>query len=227
MTRTNLAFVGAALAALGFNTGCHVNIHSSFGETLVGSGVAATEIRETDPFTGIEVSGSVNVVATIGESLSVKVSGDDNIVPLITTKVSNGILKIQPERNVNLDTKEPLTVTIVAAQLVSAEVSGACDVEMTGLAGADFSVDLSGASKLKLSGECEQLTADISGASTFIGESMKAKNAKVDLSGASNARIYASESIDGESSGASTLRYRGDPAKTKIDSSGASTIMAE
>lgn len=225
MTRTNPTFSFAALAILGLVSGCEIQLN--FGKPLTGSGVSLTEIRDTDRFTKIEVSGALTVKAKIGESQSVQISGDDNIVPLVTTSVHKGTLKIQVQHNGSLKPKVPLTATIVAEDLVAANISGACEVEVSGVVADDFNVDLSGASQLTLSGECQQLTADISGASRFDGSSMQAQNVKIDVSGAGNAKVYASESISGDASGASNLRYAGNPDRAHIDSSGASTVKAE
>lgn len=226
MNHSILSLIGTAIAILGLQSGCHVNINLG-GETLVGSGVSITETRETEPFTGFSVGGAIKVEATIGETQAVEVSGDDNIVPLVTTEVSGGVLKIQTEHNGRLKTEQPLLVKIVATELDNVEISGACEVDVDGLSGSGFDAEVSGASTLTLSGSCERLSADVSGASTLHGEALQANEATVNASGASSVRVKASESIRGEASGASSVKYSGDPQNVKLESSGASSVRGE
>src|SRR5581483_1904312 len=64
-----------------------------------GSGTAKTEKRDVARFTAIEANfhGVINVAAQAPASLSI--SGDDNIVSLITTEVKNGTLYIKSDKD--------------------------------------------------------------------------------------------------------------------------------
>ena len=58
------------------------------GSGQPGSGTAKSEVRELQPFTEVDVGGVVNVELAIGATQRVEVSGDDNLVPLVTTAVN-------------------------------------------------------------------------------------------------------------------------------------------
>jgi hypothetical protein len=57
----------------------------SFSSSTRGSGVSVTERRDLPPFTSIELAGTDTVVIHVGETRSVAVVGDDNLVERVTT----------------------------------------------------------------------------------------------------------------------------------------------
>ena len=52
-----------------------------------GSGHARAEVRNTPAFSAVSVDGSIDADIAIGPGSRVELTGDDNIVPLITTEV--------------------------------------------------------------------------------------------------------------------------------------------
>ena len=103
------------------------------------------------------------------------------------------------------------------------KLSGACDitgpVKLTNL-----SIDLSGASTVKLNGSTQNLKLDAGGASDMKNYDLETENCIAKLSGASDVRITVTNSIMASASGASTLFYHGNPDKRDVASSGASSI---
>ena len=105
----------------------------------------------------------------------------------------------------------------------SFELSGAShafgSIEM-----ADGRFNLSGASSIELDGSANDVSIEASGASHVRLPDFSVIDAEVNLSGASGATIDASGRLDGNLSGASQLRYIGNPTLGKIETSGGSTI---
>ena len=64
------------------------------GETVEGSGNIITEEREVAEFTKVHLKGSGNVIVSQGQTQSLQVKTDDNIMPLIETDVSDKKLTI-------------------------------------------------------------------------------------------------------------------------------------
>jgi Putative auto-transporter adhesin, head GIN domain len=67
------------------------------GCSLRGSGTAMTDSREVEAFESIEIGGAFELIVHVDPAAvqRVEVSGDDNIVPKVTTKVSGGELDVQ------------------------------------------------------------------------------------------------------------------------------------
>src|SRR5215475_389629 len=92
--------------------GC--NLSSAVGG-VKGSGITKTEKRSLAPFDSIEVSchGSIQVHTQGQEGL--EISGDDNIIPLITTEVNNGTLYIRSSKEYN--SRDNLEIIVSAPDL--------------------------------------------------------------------------------------------------------------
>lgn len=111
------------------------------------------------------------------------------------------------------------------AEDLEVELSGASELAFTGHT-ERLQADLSGASRLDLEGTTEQLDIECSGASKLRAYQYPSKQAKLDLSGASDAQISVVEQLICKASGASSLRYRGNP-RTNLDLSGGSTVSQD
>jgi len=84
---------------------------------------------------------------------------------------------------------------------------------------------LSGASKMDLIGYCKTLDLTMSGASQTSGFGMTCDNLIANFSGASRASLTVLETLSVKLSGASTLRYDGNPQITYSNITGSSTLQ--
>ena len=156
--------------------------------------------------------------------------------------VSDDTLRIglQPRTTVSNATLE---ADVTVTSLDAVEASGAVDLHLGTLTGSTLELQLSGASELDGAVDFESMNGEISGASNVslsgrIGTlDIEASGASelsfldlevdvltVRLSGASSAEVSVSDSIEASLSGASSLRYRGDPDVSTLEVSGASSI---
>lgn len=105
------------------------------------------------------------------------------------------------------------------------DLSGASESQFSGGA-SGLTVQLSGASVLRVNGAGTQLSADLSGASSLQAFAYPVAEADITASGASKASVSASRSLVANASGASTIRYRGEPA-VRQRVSGASIVQRD
>src|SRR5262245_31521220 len=86
----------------------------SFG--VAGSGTVATESRELPPFTAVDVAfvGNVNIICQAPQEVSL--TGDDNILPLITTEVKDGTLYVKSKDAYHAKTKLVLSISVPDVQ---------------------------------------------------------------------------------------------------------------
>ena len=85
---------------------------------------------------------------------------------------------------------------------------------------------LSGGSKLTLNGSCDKADIVCSGGSRCYAYGFDTAAATVDISGGSALEITVSESLTGDNSGGSHIRYKGVPARLNVNNSGGSTTSA-
>src|SRR5688572_21721476 len=194
----------------------------SFKSSVKGSGIGASEIRDVTGFRGVDVGGVFQVEITAGKDFEVEVSADDNLLPVIETRVSNGILHIEAKESIR--SHGPVRVRISAPDIESIEASGASKVSLANVKNDGLTIDADGASRVSLSGETAKLIADVSGASHIDAENLKATNARVDASGASHVSVSVIERLAADASGASRVAYVGSPKSVERSSSGASKI---
>lgn len=114
-------------------------------------------------------------------------------------------------------------VSAGSGNIITLDASGAAKLFLTYTAD-DLKADLSGASKVSIKGAADKTSLDCSGASNFDGESFQTKTVRVDISGAAKAEIEVKKSITGEVTGASTLRYIGDPDRVILEKSRGASV---
>jgi Putative auto-transporter adhesin, head GIN domain len=212
-----LAFAKIFGAVLGFGFPT-VSVFSC----VKGSGVIKTEKKEVAGFKQIEVSGAIEIEVSAQNDFSVNVETDDNLLEYVKTEVSGETLKIYTE---GLSfRKSKIKVFISMPQLTGVDISGASKVIANNIKTNSFNLDVSGASKIELSGEANDLKIESSGASKINAENLKVANANVDVSGASHITVNATEEVKAEASGASKISYIGEPKNLVKDVSGASKV---
>lgn len=211
-----------------------------------GSGNIVTEKRQTGDFTGISVGGAFEVEIKNGPTTEVTVESDDNIIELIETKVSSGVLKIRT-RNGGGFNNGHFKVYVTAPEIHSIDVSGAATVNVDDalksrqkvsldLSGAghikamvdapEVYAEISGAGNMELSGRTKDYKAKVSGSGDLKSASLKSENTDVDVSGAGTARVHASVTLKAEASGAANIYYNGG-ATVQQKTSGAGNVKSE
>lgn len=192
------------------------------GSGVPGSGTPKTETRPASGFTSVAVSGALSVEVGTAGAAGVELSGDDNVLPLIRTEVEGDRLTVASRGSFR--PKVPLVIRVTAPQLAELAVSGASKAVLHGVHGDSLKIDLGGASKLRADGAVGRLTVEVSGASNAELDDLAAERVTATVEGASDADIAVSKALDAHVSGASRLRYRGDPAELEQDVTGASNL---
>ena len=205
------------------------------GEGITPSDTIITEQRDVSGFTGIDMSTFGKVVITQGEDESLTITGSDNVVPLVQTTVSDGVLSIELEENINVlgvsNAQRVLTFTIMVTDLSSLTVSGLAEVEMESLSTSTLALDMSGAGHVQLNdlaaqnvditvnglggidvaGEAAHATVSIPGAGEVNAGDLECETADVTISGLGTATVWVTDELTGTISGAGNVRYYGNP----------------
>jgi len=211
------------------------SIHVGPGER--GSGNVISQTREVSDFNAIELDYPAQVTVTQGESVSVKIEAEDNVLPGLRTRVRNNILEIYYQaddgkyvnatkaikinivvkelKDVNIGSAGELTLNGIKTDDLSISVSGAGNLKVNDLVAKKFSVDLSGAGNMSATGEADDFQLDISGFGNYDGQDLHSKTARVDLSGAGSAAVWVDDELDATISGAGSINYYGSPNVTK------------
>ena len=190
--------------------GCH---HGGMRSDIKGSGKRVMEKRNVGPFTSISTEGAFNIEVTCQKNVNVEVEGDDNILAMVTTDVSNNVLRIRSTKS--YDSSEPVKFKISVPDLEGLSVSGAGRIDIKDLKNDKFEIDSSGAPNISVAGNTKVIDIDSSGAAKIDTHSLHAARGVVDSKGVSRIDLDVTDQLDVKISGASAVYYKGDPVVTK------------
>jgi hypothetical protein len=207
---------------------------------------ANAQQRSVGSFTGIQVSGAIDVYVTQSKESAVAVSAAsaemrDNII----TEVRGNTLYVSFKGNWSSGWKDPKAKAYISiSTLEMLDVSGASDVNLVGtIKGGDLLVKLAGASDIKgdiqynnarfvitgasdskLTGKVGRIKIQASGASDCNCYDLIADIAEINASGASDVQINVQQEISVQASGASSVNYKGSPQLKTAKVEGASSF---
>lgn len=207
-------FVGILCALLGLAAlgvaGCGIiNIGTQ------GSGHVKTESRLVSGFSRVSLSGigTLTIQQTGTESLSI--TTDDNILPLIETKVSGDTLSIGAKSGESIGQVTRLDYALTVKSLRGLDISGAGTVNVMSLTTDSLEVTLSGATTATVSGQARSQTVQVNGAGSYEARDFATKTATISISGAGSASVSVSDTLDATISGAGSVTYYGSPHVTQ------------
>jgi Putative auto-transporter adhesin, head GIN domain len=178
-------------------------------DRVKGSGIMKTEKRSLAPFDSLEVSCNGSIQAHTQGQEGLEISGDDNIIPLITTEVNNGILYIRSSKEYN--SRDKLVIVVSAPDLKKFVFSGAGKADLSDVKNDRVEIALTGAGSLTASGETKEADITLSGAGSVDTKNLHAVNAKVNSTGIGSVEIYVTGQLDAKTSGIGEINYYGSP----------------
>ncbi len=195
-----------------------------WSHSIRGEGPYTTTSRQVAEFEAISMAGGMQLDIRVGEQPRVVIHADENLHQYITTRVKEGVLKIEFEQSVS--SENPFRAEIDVPSLQSLDVAGSSKIAMTGLREASFELDVSGSASGTFEGEVDELTIDIAGSSNLNCFELQAQTVSIDIAGSGKVRTSASDSLDVDVAGSGVVIYRGEPS-VSIDQAGSARVMQE
>jgi hypothetical protein len=194
----------------------------SAGGATESSGHKGSRDFQVGAFEKISLTGSSNVVVTVGGAPSVRAEGDTALLEKLEIKVENGILRIGYRKgNWAFGWRKdhgPVTVHVSAPSLTGAQVAGSGDMRIDKVEGGDFRGEIAGSGEIQLAslrartarfsiagsggvtaaGAAETADFEIAGSGDVHAAGLQVKRAKVSIAGSGNVETQATEtaSID-------------------------------
>jgi hypothetical protein len=210
--------------------------------TVKGDGNRATEVRTVNDYNGIKIKGQIEVQLTQGQERKTEINASKNVAPLIITEVVNGILTIETKSRINEEERVNVFITVPTIQ--SLEMSEGALVETTGNFTGDnltinsssgsngrlslqykkLNCELSSGSELDIDGSAEEAMLKASSGAHIEAGDMTTKTCSVETQSGANATVHASQELTASVNSGSVLNYRGDPAKTNINSTAGGSV---
>lgn len=222
------------------NRACN-GFHFNFGGKS-GSGPVQNEGRTVRDFHAIDLQISGDVEVTVGETFSVEVSAQQNLLPILQTTVDDGTLRIFSDENFN--TSEPIKIRVTAPSLDALAIGGSgtlrvlnalqnekMDISVGGSGDvycpqSDFgslSTSISGSGTIQLGGKARDMRSDISGSGDVKAKGLTTNTLKVSISGSGTVSADVTTELRADISGSGDVFYSGSPA-TNTSVSGSGTV---
>jgi hypothetical protein len=190
---------------------------------VTGSGHVTEVTREIGTPHAIELEGAYTAEITIGDKPSLRISADDNIIPLIETTTDDGTLTVSYDRKFSTKSGPKLFITVPSLDSLKLETS---NVTIAGLNGGSFSLKIEGASDVRASGTVEKASINIAGAGSVKFAKLDAADVSIDMAGAGKAEVTARETLDVAIAGAGSVVYSGSPKTVNKRIAGFGTVSA-
>lgn len=206
----------------------------------------STQTYATEKFTSVYARGGLRLFIREGKECTVSARGSAAGLKATDVHVVNGELRIDPFQGSwtswIFQGFQRLSFDITLPDLTAVDIKGGCSVDIDGFKGKEIRLKAVGASALRASlqttvlhihvagassatitGSADTIHATVSGASSLNARGFKTANGHTDISGASSADLQATDSVDGQATGGSSLCVYGSPTVT-AKASGSSSV---
>ncbi|MBU3821695.1 DUF2807 domain-containing protein [Flavobacteriaceae bacterium XHP0103] len=197
-----------------------------FKEGVRGNGIVEKETREVSSFNQLDISGTFNVFLSQGETESVTIEADNNIIPVIQTEVNDGKLSVKIENGVKISKSKKSSVYITINDINRLDFSGVGNLKcLTDLNLSKVDISNSGVGNMELKGSAQSSNIHNSGVGNLKASEFVVQKLTVSNAGVGNVEIHAVEALSMSNSGVGNVSYRGDASIKEIQSSGVGKIV--
>lgn len=223
MSKRIIILFFVALLAL---TGCVPGLTFSV-TTVIGSGNAISENRTVSGFSQITLDGQGIVTVVIGDTESLVIEAEDNLMKYLQSKVNGSELVLSTAPGVNIMPTKPINYTVtvksldglsingsgnITADLIQAssfriEIQGSGNVQVDHLITQQLNAQIPGSGTIKVSGKVTTQTASISGSGNYQASDLQSQSSDVTISGSGSAIVWATDSLNAKISGSGTISY--------------------
>ncbi|NHZ92163.1 DUF2807 domain-containing protein [Massilia sp. CCM 8733] len=206
------------------------------GERVEGSNILKRETRALGRFNGVALSLPAKLEVRIGDTESITIETDGNLMPLIDTVIEDGTLKVRPnKRNLHLMTRN-MKIVVQAKSIDHLSMGGAGSISADAVRGDKVSINVGGSGSVFIknieadnaviavggSGSLSGSAGSLNKASISIGGSgdvdlgkVKARDANLSVAGSGEATVWASTRLHASIAGSGNVNYYGDPTVSK------------
>jgi len=233
MNKTNQSILLAILilAALVISA-CGTVVLQGNRNAVRGSGKVVEETRAVSGVTGVELATLGTLKIKVGDTESLLIKAENNLMEHIETEVIGGKLRIGTPDNVNLDPKRSVKYTLTVTSLDTIVISSSGDIQAPDLEAGKFSitirssgnlemgvlnadtleVDISSSGNLDIGGgQVKTQNITINGSGKYKAKDLESEDAEVNINSSGSATIWVLDSLKANLGSSGDLRFRGNP----------------
>jgi hypothetical protein len=177
-----------------------------------GNGHIKTDDRTVGAFAEIDAGGAFEIEWQNG-SPALQISTDENLLRYVESDVSGDTLRLRTHEQIW--PTHGIKVVISSPTRTAARIRGAVRLTAKQLTGPKFALEASGASRVSLGGNVNELLADMTGASELDANGLQTKIAEISTTGAGDVEVAVAETLKVSITGAGKVSYSGNPTIEK------------
>jgi hypothetical protein len=169
----------------------------------------------------------VQVAASESESLSIQ--ADDNLIPLIKSDVSNGVLRVYGDTDRGFSTKNEIKMKLVVKALESIEIKGSGDVFGESLTGDKLDIIVRGSGDVGFKSlKANEIAVAVKGSGDIKVLSLAAKNVTAQVHGSGDISLGQMDASDAKLSvhGSGDVKAEGKSDRVDIEVHGSGDVRA-
>ncbi len=215
-------------------------------DSVVGSGVVAEEIRDVAAFHSVETRGNCNVFFVKGTGQELRLVGDENILPLISTWVRHdGTLIIEPTKSFtsNSELKAYITMSeirgfgilgsgnvigesVFSCDRLKLDIIGSGNIEMEVKANSIIST-IAGSGSIRLAGWSDSHSVRISGSGNLEASKLDTSLTDIHVAGSGNCHIFVRDVLNVQLTGSGDVYYSGSPSEINVQITGSGHVVKQ
>jgi len=192
---------------------CNFNIN--FGPGIRGSGKVLNEPRNVSGFREVVLQGGGNLEIEVNGTESLTIEADDNLLPYLTSDVSNNRLTLGTKDNTNIAPSRDVTYKLTVKNLDNIELAGSGNINGRNVHSDHLKATIAGSGNITLDGTADESDITIAGSGNYQSPNLRSKIAKVNIMGSGDAKLNASDKLDVNIGGSGTVKYSGNAVVTQ------------
>jgi hypothetical protein len=197
-----------------------------------GSGKHQSEARSVRGFNQVEINGIGQLALTQGNQDSLAIEGDDNILPLLTSQVSDGVLHLGAKDGTTIRPSVPIVYHLTMRDIAGIQQTGLANIEAGSiesdhlhlsvggpgsikigqLHAQSLAVATGGSGSMSLAGNVGDQRVQVVGAGDYRADQLWSQDARVAIQGSANCAVRVAGTLAASIVGAGTITYAGAPS---------------
>jgi len=204
--------------------------NTRYGENRTkGSGVIKEESRAVSNFSQLTLSLPAIITLSQGTTESLTITADDNILPLLSTRVVNNELVVEGDRNRGFSTTKEIKIRVTVKSLNSVKIKGSGDVFSDQFKGDKLDIAIEGSGDVKFKEiHADQLRIAITGSGDVAIGNVESQSVESKIQGSGDIRLGALRAgqVSITLNGSGDVSAGGSADKVAIEISGSGDVHA-
>ena len=201
-------------------------------ETIKPSDNIITKNVTLNDFNAITSAGPFDVVYETGNTCKARITGPDNIVPLVKTDISNGNLSIRFGRDTHISGNPNVTIFVTAPTVSGYSVTGSGSILIKSkldMASHDIKITVTGSGgittrtiqckslncrgNISIKGSAGEAVLKVTGSGNIDAGTLATKRTSASITGSGTIACHATDEINTSTTGSGYISYQGNPKK--------------